>query len=617
MRRLRQRRSNKAAPIIDAMLDAPPTRQKQRIPLWLASLGSIAVVPSFTKFADSVATCALFGTAGGIYYEEDVEERNIQTTFIMLLFSTTILLHALSVLSSIIRIITAAHSTTSWLALLGAICCIIRGGLGLMNEPSTTRPTFDVIVMVGCITHLSFIYVTNVEREVGMCNMCKVGGSPPTEATTHTAARGGQVSQVRKMRATIKGMKRRASHLVRTSISVPSPAMSQTGKETSSASVAALRHAGGVRILCFDGGGNRIVVALWILEHIESIMGTSSWLNAYDYIGGISAGGVVAILSSDQEMLKTALTNQLKRPCRNWAEDMRKVVFKMLSTGFSTIRIWRLICQGHMIDLKKTNKIASQLFTNQSFKHQPGKAHAMVLTTRLNDNKDLVEHVVANYPVPTTPRLPQLDEYIDQVLVGHPYERSMGWTRCEATLATICVPVICPPLIRQMCLPPESPIGPHRFHDGGLIRNMPAAHCVAEATKLWPGVPIGCVHSFGTGSGGHQKGAKKSALAWLIALATPRNDEDSRFTLLKALMPRLEELRQESQNLMMPGVLKVDQPPPRPPSMIRINVDGDLAERFKLNVTKADDIEAMRRATLQYVADNSELIDRVVKDMLS
>ena len=615
-RRSRQRRSNRIAPIIDAMPDAPPKRQKQRIHLWLASLVSLAGLPSFQQFTDSMATCALLGTAGGIFYEAVDERRNTQTPFLVLLFSTTLLLHTLLVLSSIIQIIATAYSTSPWFSLLLSICCIAHGSLVLTNEPSSAPPSFEMLVMVGCVARFGFIYFMKFEREIRMYHtMDNIDDCRATGATHDKDDAGSRAWQTQ---ATIVGMKRRATRLLRKSILlVPLQAKPQQGnKETSSASVAALGHAGGIRILSFDGGGNRIATALWILEHVESIMGSPTWLHAYDYIGGISAGAIIAVLASDPKVCETAIANFLKRPCRNWAGDMRQVMIQCMSTCFSTIKIWRLICRGHLLDVKVLNALLRRTITTQSFKHQPRTAHAMVLATRVGENRDLVEHVIANYPQPMAPRSPQLDEYIDQVLVGRPYERSTGWARCKAVAASMCVPVMSPPIIHQMRPAPGSPIGPQRFHDGGLICNMPAAHCVAEATKLWPGVPINCVHSFGTGSGAHLKGANKSALRWLIAMATPRNDEDHRFAQLKALMPRLEELRQESQNLM-PGVLKVDQHPPRPPcSMIRINVDGDLADRFNLTVSNAEDMEAMRRATLQYVADNSEMIDQIIKDVL-
>ena len=72
-----------------------------------------------------------------------------------------------------------------------------------------------------------------------------------------------------------------------------------------------------------DGGGNRIAVVLWILEHIESIMGRPTWLHAYDYIGGISSGGVLAILVSDSKALESAISSNLKRSAGNWAGDIR------------------------------------------------------------------------------------------------------------------------------------------------------------------------------------------------------------------------------------------------------------------------------------------------------
>ena len=472
--------------------------------------------------------------------------------------------------------------------------------------------------MVGCVLEFCFIYMTNIERKVRSDQ--EAGGGTRAGDAAHnvddstTPKKRLALRRQAQARRTVIGMRQKATRLRRSTLN-------SLGRQTSSASVAsasvaAIGHEGGVRILCFDGGGNRIAVALWILEHVEFIMGGPEWLSAYDVIGGISAGGLVAVMASDTKLLEPAISAHLGRPVWNRAADVREVLTQLMTLCFRTIRVWRLICcRGHLVDTKKCDALLVGLMSaTKSFTCQPGQPHTMVLATRLDETNHLVEHVIANYPSPMAPRSPQLSMFMDEVLVGHPYERSTGWTRKEAAEATISVPVMCRPVIHQMRLPPESPIGPHRFYDGGLIRNMPAAHCVAEATKLWPGVPISCVHSFGTGTGGHQKGAKTSALGWLIALATPRNDEDSRFAQLKALMPRLEELRQESQKLMT-GVL--NDPPARPPSMVRINVvDGDLAEAFKLTVNKPEHMEEMKQATLRYVADNSKVINRIVEDML-
>jgi len=45
----------------------------------------------------------------------------------------------------------------------------------------------------------------------------------------------------------------------------------------------------------------------------------------------------------------------------------------------------------------------------------------------------------------------------------------------------------------------EVPIGGRTFVDGGLIANNPAAIALHEARLLFPGVPVACLASFGTG----------------------------------------------------------------------------------------------------------------------
>ena len=370
MRRSQQRKTSKITPKPAALLPGLPTGLRmasQQLSRWVP-IGSVAHVPAFQEFADEVAICALLSTAGSIYYQGTRGE-GIRNSFRMLLFSATVLLHAISVLSNAIRIIAAvcvntkptqtntcqvirraAHSTgTSCLIyLLFSICCIVRGSLALMNKPSYTSPvppSYDVVVMVGCVLGFCFIYMKNVERKVRSDQ--EVGGGTTRAGAAHNAddlttpKERFAHSRHAKVRQTIIGMRQKATRLRRSTLN-------SLGRQTSSASVAsasvaAIGHEGGVRILCFDGGGNRIAVALWILEHVEFIMGGPEWLSAYDVIGGISAGGLVAVMASDTKLLEPAISAHLGRPVWNRAADVREVLTQLMTLCFRTIRVCRRI----------------------------------------------------------------------------------------------------------------------------------------------------------------------------------------------------------------------------------------------------------------------------------
>lgn len=78
---------------------------------------------------------------------------------------------------------------------------------------------------------------------------------------------------------------------------------------------------------------------------------------------------------------------------------------------------------------------------------------------------------------------------------------SSSYTAWEAGRATSAAPSFFPPAV----LPNFSGSGgatsdtPKVFQDGALLANNPAALALAEARALYPGVPIACIASFGTG----------------------------------------------------------------------------------------------------------------------
>lgn len=68
---------------------------------------------------------------------------------------------------------------------------------------------------------------------------------------------------------------------------------------------------------------------------------------------------------------------------------------------------------------------------------------------------------------------------------------SVGVCICEETPGTRS--------LIQVCIVWGGQLGPLRIQDGGVLANNPAAIAISEAQRLYPGVPIDCLVSLGTG----------------------------------------------------------------------------------------------------------------------
>ena len=370
---------------------------------------------------------------------------------------------------------------------------------------------------------------------------------------------------------------------------------------------------GGVKILSLDGGGTKIVMPLLVLERLESICsdmdgGRSFLLDKYDFIGGISAGGLVTLMAakhSNDPALGAPTTDITVRV-------IREAVLKVFIDGIATIRVWRLLCRGYVTNLTKTHRIFQKVFpATEPFQWTRGCPHAIVITNRIDDDKLLHEHVVANYPLPKQPTPPHLQQVLDDLL-GYSYEISTGWSRFTAATATTTLPLVGPAVEHAY----NGCDGlPGYFYDGGLRNNCPAAHCVIQATKLWPNKPIACVHSFGTGTGAYHSGGS-GACSWLLAMAKPRNDEEVLFRKLRAVMPSLECARQQAANPMGRRLLRQETLRVKGggASMVRIQFP-EINNDYAANTTDPKKLAILENEAAVFIANHENMLANMIDDL--
>ena len=263
----------------------------------------------------------------------------------------------------------------------------------------------------------------------------------------------------------------------------------------------------------------------------------------------------------------------------------------------------------------------SAMLGGTEFRKTSNGPHALLVTTRRDHKNAIYPHLVTNYPMSerTLPPLSHLADVLVAITGTNGYEISTGWTRIEALTASGSIPVLTPTFTRMAGAAPgvetgtgvEPALETHSYFDGALIRNMPAAYCVAEATRLWPHRHIACVHSYGTGNGGsdHFSGGT-NIVSWLLSLTLGSYDEDLQFAQLKLAMPGLEQTRSAMYAHATSGAGS-ESPPP---SMVRVNVP-QLASLFRMNVSSPRDIRRMHELTLAYVADNPDMILRMIEDL--
>ncbi|KAL7858026.1 hypothetical protein AOLI_G00181280 [Acnodon oligacanthus] len=262
----------------------------------------------------------------------------------------------------------------------------------------------------------------------------------------------------------------------------------------------------GIRILSIDGGGTRGLVALQTLQKLEELSGKSVY-QLFDYICGVSTGailgfmlGVFRIHVSECEELYRKLSSDV------FKQNVIVGTVKMgWSHAFYDSEVWEKLLK---------EKMGSDLMVETS--RNPDCPKVAAVSTVVNKGTPLKAYVFRNYNLPPGVR-------------SH-YRGGCQHKMWEAIRASSAAPGYFQ----------EFALGADLHQDGGLLVNNPTALAIHECQCLWPGSPLQCVVSLGTGRfEAPSKNAStytslKTKLTNVISSAT---DTEEVHTMLDALLP--------------------------------------------------------------------------------
>ncbi|KAI4877292.1 hypothetical protein NFI96_011838, partial [Prochilodus magdalenae] len=262
----------------------------------------------------------------------------------------------------------------------------------------------------------------------------------------------------------------------------------------------------GIRILSIDGGGTRGLVALQTLQKLEELSGKSIY-QLFDYICGVSTGSILGFmlgvfhipLSECEELYRKLSSDVFKQ---NVIVGTVKMGWKH---AFYDSEVWEKLLK---------EKMGSDLMVETS--RNPDCPKVAAVSTVVNKGTPLKAYVFRNYNLPTGVR-------------SH-YRGGCQHKMWEAIRASSAAPGYFQ----------EFALGTDLHQDGGLLINNPTALAIHECQCLWPGYPLQCVVSLGTGrfeAPSKNTSTYTSLRTKLTNVISSATDTEEVHTMLDALLP--------------------------------------------------------------------------------
>ncbi|KAG7265489.1 hypothetical protein CRUP_035629 [Coryphaenoides rupestris] len=262
----------------------------------------------------------------------------------------------------------------------------------------------------------------------------------------------------------------------------------------------------GIRLLSIDGGGLRGLLALQTLHELEALTGKPIY-QLFDYICGVSTGAILGFmlglfqfpLSECDEMYRRLGSDVFKQ---NRIVGTMKMGWKH---AFYDSEIWEKILK---------EKIGSDLLVETS--RNPNCPKVSAVSTIVNRGTPLKAYVFRNYNL-----LPGVRSHY---LGGCQHQL---WQALRASSAA-------PGYFQEFAL------GADLHQDGGLLINNPTALAIHECQCLWPGTPLECVVSLGTGrleTPGKHSATHTSLKTKLENVISSATDTEEVHTMLDGLLP--------------------------------------------------------------------------------
>jgi predicted acylesterase/phospholipase RssA len=249
-----------------------------------------------------------------------------------------------------------------------------------------------------------------------------------------------------------------------------------------------------LRILCLDGGGAKGFNTLLMLQTIER--GCGKPINQmFDLICGTSIGASIgAALSVGMSI-------------ENLIELIEGLCYKGCDTAgpvFPTKSKWRLLTKGYRIHNDVVAKYMEHVVQSCGVQGEdpmpaptegsdPSRvAHFFSVATEEQKHDKWMPFVCSNYP-----------------RQGKAFTNlgASGWPMHLQLHASAAAPTYFPPVTH-----PDTKV---QYVDGAITSNNPSMLAIQEARALWPGRPIGCLVSLGTGEPVAAENSKAGLTYWL------------------------------------------------------------------------------------------------------
>uniref|UniRef100_A0A8C4R786 Patatin-like phospholipase domain containing 8 n=1 Tax=Eptatretus burgeri TaxID=7764 RepID=A0A8C4R786_EPTBU len=262
----------------------------------------------------------------------------------------------------------------------------------------------------------------------------------------------------------------------------------------------------GVRVLSIDGGGTRGLVALHTLEKLEQLAGRPIH-ELFDFICGVSTGAILAFMIG----IYRIPLQQCHDMYRQLASDIfrQNVILGAVKMGWS-----------------------HAFYDSQAWERllRERSGELLMIETACNAACPKVAVVSTVVNRGANPKLFVFRNYNHRPGARPHYAGSCQHKIWQATRASSAAPGFFE----------ECQLGADLHQDGALLANNPCGVAVHECQLLWPGTPLQCVVSLGTGryeSASRPNQTHTSLKAKLNNVITSATDTEEVHTLLDGLLP--------------------------------------------------------------------------------
>lgn len=330
-----------------------------------------------------------------------------------------------------------------------------------------------------------------------------------------------------------------------------------------------------LRILCLDGGGAKGMNTVLMLQAIEKRCGKPIQ-ELFDLICGTSMGACVgagAALGTNMDFMMDLLEGLCYKGCDS------------CGPVFPTRSLWRLLTKGWKMSESAASDYMHHVTEtlgcggDKAFPAQrahdgtvSGVPHYFSVTTQEQPGDRWLPFIVSNYP---------------RDAQGFAVDGVQGWPLQKQLLASTAAPTFFRPVVD-----PHSAV---QYVDGGIVANNPSLIAVQEAKAIWPGRPIGCIVSLGTGESVATGQSKAGLIYWAGKMLSMPTDTYRVHKEIESAIPSLNEV-----GCAQPSYFRLEPVIP--------NLELDECRKYVL-----DD---MKKITAEYISAKCEHMDNLCSALL-